>query len=65
MVCSVMVKLGGFMGFYSFVLFFVLVNTSVLLMRNMLLGINEMNIGPKEHFILCHLVVMFLLPTTF
>lgn len=43
------------MGFYLFLFFsffFVLVNTSVLLARNILLGINEMNIGPEEHFIL-------------
>lgn len=62
---QVMVKLDGFMGFYSFFLLFVLVNTNVLLVRNILLGINEVNIGPEEHFILCHLVVMVLLPTTF
>lgn len=43
------------MGFYLFLFFFfffVLVNTSVLLARNILLGINDMNIGPEEHFIL-------------
>lgn len=52
-----MITLGGFIGFYLFLffsfLFFcvcVLINTSVLLVRNILLGINEMNIGPEEHF---------------
>lgn len=46
-------RLGGFVGFPFFPpFFFVLVNTSVLLARNILLGINEMNIGPEEHFIL-------------
>lgn len=37
-------------------LFFVLVNnTSVLLVRNILFGVNEMIICPEKHFILCHL----------
>lgn len=58
-------QVGWVYGFLFLFFFVVLVNTSVLLVRNILLGINEMNIGPKEHFILCRLIVMFLLPTTF